>query len=170
MGGGDAAVTTTTAPEQLTLVPEELLDVIFDFLPVPVIPPLPPELATLAAAIAPIATTGCSALGLASIIIAVVAQSAEGVPIGRLLPYLAPVSSACASFPIPEVHTVCAFDEPFVIDVGGLTSTPPILGLGIDQVAAIEDALATSFGIDVPRLAPTLREQLDCEVVGRADG
>jgi hypothetical protein len=161
----EPGATTTTLPTELELVPEELLDAIFDLLPPPVIPPLPPELAKLAAAIAPIATTGCSGLGLASVIVAVVAQSAEGVPVGRLLPYLAPVSSACASFPIPKVHTVCAADEPLILDLAGLTSSPPIIGLGIDQLDAIESQLATTFGQSVPRLAPSLREQFDCELV-----
>jgi hypothetical protein len=168
-GAAGDAVTTTTAPSALELVPPEVLDLVFDAIPPIEFPPLPEELATLAAAIAPIATTGCSGLGLASLVVAVVAQTVEGVPLGRLLPYLAPVSTACASFPIPEHHTECAADEPLVIDLGGLTETPPILGLGIDQLDAIETLMADTFGIAAPRLAPELRTMFDCRLVSRAD-
>jgi hypothetical protein len=63
------------------------------------------------------------------------------------------------------VHTVCAADEPFVIDLAGLTKSPPIIGLGIDQLDAIESQLASTFGQSIPRLAPSLREQFDCKLV-----
>ena len=98
---------------------------IFDAIPPFEFPPLPDELATARRTRSrPSPPTGAAALGLASIVIAVVAQTVEGVPLERILPYLAPVSAACASFPIPEARTVCAADEPFVIDLGGLTSRP----------------------------------------------
>jgi len=156
---------STTEPTALELVPPELLDLIFDLIPTLQFPPLPPELATLARAMAPIASYGCSGLGLASIVIAVVAQTIEGVPLERVLPYLAPVSAACASFPIPEQRTVCAADAPFIIDIGGLTNSPPIIGLGIDQLDALESTLAATFGQEIPRLAPQLRTQFDCTFV-----
>ena len=159
-----AGATTTTLPGELELVPQELLDVIFEALPPVVFPPLPEELSTLAAGIAPIASFGCSGVGLASLVVSVVAQTVEGVPLGRLLPYLTPVSAACASFPVPQVHTVCAADEPLVIDLGGVTATPPIIGLGIDQLDALETLLESTFGVAVPKLAPELRTLFDCRV------
>jgi hypothetical protein len=156
---------TSTAPPELELVPPEVLDALLDALPPIVFPPLPEELRTLAAGIAPIASFGCSGLGLASLVVSVVTQTVEGVPLGRLLPYLTPVSAACASFPIPEVHTVCAADEPLVIDLGGVTTTPPIIGLGIDQLDAIETLMESTYGVSVPKLAPELRELLTCRIV-----
>jgi hypothetical protein len=129
------------------------------------VPALPPELAALANAIAPVATYGCSGLGLASVVVAVVAQSAQGVPVERVLPYLAPVVTACAAFPIPPVRTVCEADKPFIVDLGGLASGPPILGLGIDQIDAVETLLSATFGQSLPRVAPQLRAQLGCKQV-----
>lgn len=159
------ATTSTTKPGTLDLVPPEILDLIFDALPEVVLPPLPDELAPLAAVIAPIAATGCSGLGLASVVVAVVAQSANGVPVQRILPYLSPVSTACASFPIPLHHTVCAADAPLVFSLGGLANTPPILGLGIDEIEATSTLLANTFGQPLPDLAASLRTQLDCKIV-----
>jgi hypothetical protein len=161
----DGSTTTTTRAGALDLVSPEVLDLVFDAIPQIVLPPLPDELAPLARAIAPIAATGCSGLGLASVVVAVVAQSANGVPVQRLLPYLSPVSTACAAFPIAAHHTVCAADPPFVIDLGGLASTPPILGLGIDEIEATQTLLAQTFGQPMPDLAASLRTQLDCKVV-----
>jgi hypothetical protein len=160
-----AGATATTLPEELELVPPEVLDAVLDALPPVVFPPLPEELSTLAAGLAPIASFGCSGLGLAGLVVSVVSQTVEGVPLGRLLPYLTPVSAACASFPIPEAHTVCAVDEPLVIDLGGVTSTPPIIGLGIDQLEAIETLLESAYGVAVPRIAAELRTLLDCRLV-----
>lgn len=152
-------------PGALDLVPPELLNLIFDSLPPVLVPPLPPEFASLAAAIAPVAAFGCTGLGLASVVIAVVAQTAEGVPVARLLPYLAPVVTACAAFPIPTSYTVCAADEPLVVDLGGVAKTPPILGMGIDQIEALEHALSAAFGQAIPSTAAGLRTQLDCRLV-----
>ncbi len=164
-GESEGVGATTTSVPALELVPPEVLDLVFDAIPPLVFPPLPEELSTVAAAIAPLAATGCTGLGLASIVVAVVAQTAEGVPLERILPYLAPVSAACASFPVARVHTVCAADAPLVIDLGGVTDTPPLLGLGIDQLDALEELMAESFGAAAPRLAPELRTLLDCEIV-----
>lgn len=161
-GTATAPTTATTKPGSLELVPPELLDLVFDAIPAFVFPPLPDELAPITAALAPIAATGCSGLGLAGIVVAVAAQSANGVPVQRILPYLAPLSAACASFPIPKKHTVCAVDVPFVTDLGGLTSTPPILGLGIDEIDQTEQLLASTFGQTLPPLADQLRKQFDC--------
>lgn len=153
-------------PEPLDLIGADFFDTIFDLIPSPpALPPLPPQLEAVIRAAAPIAAQGCTGLGLAALVIAVVAPSVEGVPIERILPYLAPVTSACAFFPIPKLHTVCAADEPLIIDVGGLTKTPPILGLGIDQLTAIEDVIASYYGDGFPRLSDTARETLDCKLV-----
>ena len=169
---GDEVGEDTTVPpaddedgDELALVPPEILDLVFDALPPFVFPSLPDEVLPVARAVAPVAATGCSAIGLAGVVVAVAAQTAEGVPIERLLPYLAPVSTACASFPIPAVHTVCEADKPFITDLAGLTTSPPILGLAIDQLQAIEQLLTNSFGVAVPALSADLRVQLDCELV-----
>ena len=101
------------------------LDTLFDLIPPPPsLPTLPARNRARRAAVPRIAAQGCTGLGLASLVVAVVAPSLEEVPIERILPYLAPVTSACAFFPIPKVHTVCAADEPLIIDLGGLTKTP----------------------------------------------
>jgi hypothetical protein len=171
--GGVASPTTVETVDRghddggdaLQIVPPEILDAIFDALPPLVFPALPREIEPLTNAIAPLAATGCSGLGLAGVVIAVAAQTAEGVPLERLLPYLAPASTACATFPIPPVHTVCEADKPFITDIGGLTSTPPILGLGIDELRAFEQLMTAQFGVAVPSVADSLAAQLDCELV-----
>jgi hypothetical protein len=170
--GGDGGGTTTTAAaapdddgDALQLVPPELLDAIFDVLPPLIFPALPPEVAPVANAVAPLMTTGCSGLGLTSVVVAVAAQSIDGVPFDRLLPYLTPLSTACASFPVPKVHTVCEGDKPLIIDLAGLTSTPPILGLGIDQLRAFEQLMTSQFGMSVPAISDQLATQLHCQLV-----
>jgi hypothetical protein len=171
-GNGDDGSTTTTAAaadddggDALQLVPPELLDAIFDVLPPLVFPALPPEVAPVANAVVPLMSTGCSGLGLASVVVAVAAQSIDGVPFDRLLPYLAPVSTACASFPVPKAHTVCEGDKPLIIDLAGLTSTPPVLGLGIDQLRAFEQLMTSQFGMTVPAVSDQLSTQLHCTLV-----
>ncbi len=147
-------------------IPPELIDELFNLFPPPAaLPEIPAELQAIVRAAAPLATHGCTGLGLASLVVAVVAPSAEGIPLERILPYLAPVTSACANFPIPETHTVCAADAPFVLDLGGLATSPPILGLGIDQLTAVEDIIALSFGDSIPRISDAAREALDCRLV-----
>lgn len=159
----------TPSPDPEFVPPEELPPGLFDplFDAIPGLPAIdtPPELMPLFRAVAPIAGYGCTATGLASLVLAVVAPSVEDVPLERILPYLAPVTSACANFPIPETHTVCALDQPFVVDLGGLATSPPVIGVGIDVIEAFETELINAFGIEVPRLSASLREQLDCEVV-----
>ena len=165
-GTADTVVPDTPREENpLDIVPPELLDAIFDALPPVAAPPLPDELAPIFNAVAPVAATGCSGLGLAGVVIAVAAQTVEGVPFDRILPYLAPASTACAAFPIPKVHTVCAADAPFIQDLGGLTTSPPILGLGIDELRAFEALMSSSFGVTLPSVADSLSETLDCELV-----
>lgn len=167
-------VPPTTAPPTVQLPeakPPELveptfIDNVFNLVPPPpALPDLPPEMLAMIRAVSPIASKGCTGLGLASLVVAVVAPSLEGVPIERILPYLAPVTSACAYFPIPKQHTVCKADEPFVQDIGGLTKTPPILGLGIDQLTAFEDLVIEQFGMQFPRISDTARDTLDCKLV-----
>jgi hypothetical protein len=151
--------------DALEIVPPEVLDAIFDALPPLVFPAVPRELEPLTNAIAPLAAPGCSGLGLGGVVVAVAAQTAEGVPLERLLPYLAPASTACAAFPLAPVHTVCEADQPFVQDLGGLTTTPPILGLGIDEIRAFETLMANQFGTTVPSIADELSKQLSCRLV-----
>lgn len=164
----------TTAPptEQLPdgkppeFVEPTFIDNVFNLIPPPpALPDLPPEMLAVIRAVSPLASKGCTGLGLASLVVAVVAPSLEGIPIERILPYLAPVTSACAYFPIPKQHTVCKADEPFVQDIGGLTKTPPILGLGIDQLTAFEDLVIEQFGMQFPRISDTARATLDCKLV-----
>ncbi len=164
----DPSIPESTTPETVPpeQVPPDPLDPLFDAIPVPQVGETPPELMPVLNAISPIANYGCSATGLAALVIAVVAPSVDGVPLERLLPYLTPVTQACANFPIPQTHTECEFDGPFIIDVGGLTKTPPILGVGIDTIEAIETQLIEEYGIQIPRISDQLREQLNCEIVG----
>lgn len=169
--GKPPATTPPTTPELPEAKPPELVeptffDNVFNLVPPPpALPELPPEVLAVIRSVTPIASRGCTGLGLASLVVAVVAPSLDGVPIERILPYLAPVTSACAYFPIPKLHTVCAADEPFVIDVGGLTKTPPVLGLGVDQLTAFEDLVIEQFGMAFPRISDVAREQLDCKLV-----
>lgn len=165
---GPPATGTEAPPEAVPpeSIPPELIDQLFDlFPPPPALPDIPPELQPVVRAVSPIAKYGCTGLGLASLVVAVVAPSLEGIPLERILPYLVPVTSACAYFPIPETHTVCAADEGLIIDLGGVATTPPVLGLGIDQLTAVEDLIAQSFGASFPRLSDTAREALDCRLV-----
>ncbi len=160
---GETPLPESPPPE---FIEPAFIDTLFDLIPPPQsLPELPPEIQRIIRAAGPIATQGCTGLGLAALVVAVVAPSAEGVPIERILPYLAPVTSVCAYFPIPKLHTVCAADEPLIIDLGGLTKTPPILGLGIDQLTAIEDIVAEMYGDGFPRVSDLAREQLDCHLV-----
>lgn len=171
----DLAPTTTVAqapsesPPPEIIPPEELPPGFFDpfFDVIPGLPAIdtPEELMPLYRAVAPIATHGCTATGLAAIVLAVVAPSVEGVPLERLLPYLSPVTSACANFPIPKTHTECELDQPFIIDLGGLAMSPPIIGMGIDAIEAFETELIATYGVGVPRVSGSLRETLNCEVV-----
>lgn len=149
-------------PEEL---PPNFFDPVFDAIPGLPAVNTPPELMPVFRAVAPIAGYGCTATGLASLVLAVVAPSVEQVPVERLLPYLAPVTSACANFPLPEARTVCALDEPFVADLGGLATSPPVIGLGIDSIQAFETELIETYGIPIPRISDSLREQLDCELI-----
>ena len=161
------APTETPPPE--TIPPEELPPGFFDpfFDAIPGLPAVdtPEELMPLLRAVSPIATHGCTATGLAAIVLAVAAPSVEGVPLERLIPYLSPVTSACANFPIPTTHTECEFDKPFIIDLGGLAMSPPILGMGIDAIEAFETELVNTYGVAVPRVSGSLRDTLNCEVV-----
>ena len=167
-----AAVGTPTesAPPEI-IPPEELPPGFFDpfFDTVPGLPALdtPEALMPLLRAVSPIANYGCSATGLASLVLAVVAPSVEGVPLERILPYLSPVITACANFPIPETHTECELDQPFIIDIGGLAKSPPVIGVGIDVIEAFETEIVDTYGVEVPRISTSLRETLDCEIVTR---
>ena len=89
--------TRRTLPARSTSCRPEILDAIFDALPPFAFPALPDEIAPIANAVAPVAATGCSGLGLAGVVIAVAAQTVDGVPFDRILPYLAPASTACAA-------------------------------------------------------------------------
>jgi hypothetical protein len=165
---GDGPLTPTSLLETVPPeeVPPELIDELFDMFPPPqALPDVPENLQPVVRAVAPLATQGCTGLGLAGLVVAVVAPSAEGVPLERILPYLAPATGACANFPIPETHTVCEADKPLIFDLGGVTKTPPILGLGIDQLAAIEAIINTATGGGFLNLSETARDLLGCEVV-----
>lgn len=143
----------------------QLLDDVFDLLPTPQIPEVPPELQPLVASLAPFASYGCSATGLTALVLSAVTPALSDLPLHRIIPLLAPITGLCAAFPIPDVHTVCAIDEDLMIDVGGLVTTPPIIGLGIDQIDLYEAMIASAYGDALPRLAPQLRSIFDCEIV-----
>ncbi|WP_436793715.1 hypothetical protein [Actinospongicola halichondriae] len=159
--------TESTPPE--IIPPEELppdfFDPVFDAIPGLPAVDTPEELLPVLRAVAPIANYGCSATGLAALVLAVVAPSVDGVPLERVIPYLGPVTTACANFPIPATHTECELDKPFIIDLGGLAKTPPVIGVGIDVIEAMEAEMIAAFGADIPRFSASLRDTLDCEVV-----
>ena len=133
-----------------------------------VFPPLPEELRTLAAGIAPIAAYGCSGVGLASLVVSVVSQTVEGVPLGRLLPYLTPVERGVRGVPDPAgAHRVrggrAARHRPRRGD-----STPPILGPRHRPARRHRDAMSPRSAISVPQPRPrAARPALDCRVVGK---
>jgi hypothetical protein len=117
------------------------------------LPPPPAELAPLVAAVAPLASQGCSAIGLAGVVAAVAGPTAgDAVPIAALLPYLAPAYQACAAFPVPQgERTICEIDEQaraagYPTDASGLMKTPNLIGTGIDTIAGIEVAIEAMTG------------------------
>lgn len=131
------------------------------------LPPVPEELRPLLAVVTPLTTQGCSALGLAAVVAAVAGTAAQDVPVGQLLPYLAPVYSACATFPPPSGDpTVCALDDAaheagYPKDVSGLMKTPNAIGAGVDVLYGIEAAVEAYTG-QAPGLVAGIAEQLGC--------
>jgi hypothetical protein len=160
-GGGtvpESPVPVPATPELVTIPPPP---------PVPV-PAVPEELQPLLAAVAPLTTQGCSAIGLAAVVTAVVGPTAgDAVPFAQLLPYLTPAYSACATFPAPEGdRTICSVDEQlrdagYPADVSGLAKTPNLIGLGVDVIAGFERAVASATGQELG-LAAALAEALGC--------
>lgn len=131
------------------------------------LPPPPAELEPLLAAVGPLTANGCSGLGLAAVVIAVAGTAAKDVPVGQVLPYLAPVYSACAAFPPPPGEpTVCEIDRAaaeagYPSDVSGLMKTPQAIGTGIDVLYGIEAAIEAYTG-QAPGLVGGLADQLGC--------
>lgn len=137
-------------------------------LPALPMPDPPEQLEPLARAAAPLAATGCSVIGLAGIVIAVVAPTVEDLPLEQLLPYLAPVYSICSLFPIPPARTICPIDReihaPLPTSITSLLPPPAVMGVGIDTIEGIEAAVAMMTGQTVPSLAEELRTRLGCTV------
>jgi hypothetical protein len=137
--------------------------------PPPVPPaPIPEELRPVVAAVAPLTSQGCSAVGLAGVVTAVVGPAAgDAVPVASLLPYLQPAYSACATFPAPEgERTICAVDEQareagYPADASGLAKTPNVIGLGVDVFTGIDRAIEAMTG-QSSGIADTLYETLGC--------
>jgi hypothetical protein len=132
------------------------------------LPPPPAELAPLVAAVAPLASQGCSAIGLAGVVAAVAGPTAgDAVPIAAVLPYLAPAYQACAAFPVPQGdRTICSIDEQaraagYPPDAGGLMKTPNLIGTGIDTIAGIETAIEAMTGQSLG-IASVLYDSLGC--------
>lgn len=131
------------------------------------LPPLPDELRPLLGVVTPLTNQGCSALGLAAVVAAVAGTAAQDVPVGQLLPYLAPVYSACATFPPASADpTVCALDDAaheagYPKDVSGLMKTPNAIGTGVDVLYGIETAIEAYTG-QAPGLVAGLAAQLGC--------
>lgn len=155
----------TPAPPE----PEEPSGVPLDIPPPPALPlpPVPAELRPLLGAVAPLTTQGCSAIGLAAVVAAVGATAAQGVPVAEILPYVAPAYTVCASFPVPEgERSICAVDEAmraagYPADASGLAKTPNIIGLGVDVLAGIDQAVEAYTGSN-PGLADQIGAQLGC--------
>lgn len=132
------------------------------------VPPVPEELEPVVAAVGPLTTHGCSAIGLAGVVVAVAAPAVGGdVPVADLMPYLAPAYSACATFPAPsDDPTICELDEAareagYPADVSGLIKTPNIIGTGIDTLYGIEAAVEAYTGQTLG-VVDQLAEQLGC--------
>ncbi len=138
-----------------------------DLPPLP-LPATPAELEPLFNAMAPMMATGCSGIGLAAVVVAVVAPTVEDVPLAELMPYLAPLYSVCAYFPIPSVRTICPIDDQIAAqlpdDLTALVTAPTVIGLGIDEIAGMEAAVLQMTGQTVPPLADSLRQQLGCRI------
>ena len=128
--------------------------------PVP-IPAAPKEIQPVLRAVSPIVRSGCSAVGLAGVVIAVAGPGLEPVPATQLAPYLVPAYAACATFPPFGARTVCALDDIYAVDTGGLIPSPAIIGMGIDVIEQMEK-LAELAGGPPPGTAEQLRQQLDC--------
>lgn len=128
--------------------------------PVP-IPMAPKEIQPLLRALSPLVRTGCSAVGLAGVVIAVAGPGLEPVPATQLAPYLVPAYAACATFPPFGARTVCALDDIYAVDTGGLIPSPAVIGMGIDSIEQMEK-LGELAGGPPPGTAEQLRQQLDC--------
>ena len=142
-------------------------------LQLPALPPLPfpavpDQVQPLLDAVSPLMKTGCSAIGLAAVVVAVVAPTVQQVPLDQLMPYLVPAYTVCALFPIPKSHTVCPVDEQIAAQLpASLTSlfpAPTVMGLGIDVIAGMEAAAQQAYGIPIPTLSDSLRTQLGCHI------
>lgn len=131
------------------------------------LPAVPDELQPVLAAVGPLTTQGCSGLGLAAVVVAVVGTTAQDVPVGQVLPYLAPAYSACAAFPPPGGDpTICdldraAHDAGYPSDVSGLMKTPNAIGTGVDVLYGIEAAIEAYTG-QSPGLVASIADQLGC--------
>ena len=138
--------------------------------PPPALPlgPVPDELKPLVAAVAPLTSTGCSALGLSGVLVAIVGTTAQGVPVGEVLPYLGPAFTACALFPGPGGDVlICDIDQAardagYPADVSGLAKTPNLIGTAVEVLYGIEAAIATYTG-QSPGIADGIATQLGCE-------
>jgi hypothetical protein len=121
----------------------------------------PKEIQPLLRALSPLVRTGCSAVGLAGVVIAVAGPGLEPVPATQLAPYLVPAYAACATFPPFGARTVCALDDIYAVDTGGLIPSPAVIGMGIDSIEQMEK-LGELAGGPPPGTAEQLRQQLDC--------
>lgn len=131
------------------------------------LPPAPEELQPVLDAVAPLTAQGCSGLGLAAVVIAVAGTSAKDLPVGQVLPYLAPVYTACAAFPsLATDSTSCDLDRAaeeagYPADVSGLMRTPRVIGTGVDVLYGIEAAIEAYTG-QAPGLVGNIADQLGC--------
>lgn len=131
------------------------------------LPPIPAELQPLFEVVSPLTGLGCSAVGLAAVVAAVVAPTAEGVPVAQIMPYLAPLYTVCATVgTINTAPTICALDEQaraagYPADVSGLAPTPNVIGMGMDVIINLEKAIQIYTGQSLGIAAP-LYEQLGC--------
>lgn len=132
--------------------------------PIP-LPAVPKEIQPVVRAVSPLVRTGCSAVGLVGVVIAVAGPGLEPIPATQLAPYLVPAYAACALFPSFGPRTVCALDDLYAIDTGGLIESPAVIGIGIDTIEQLEK-LGEAAGGAPPGTAEQLRQQLDCRKGG----
>lgn len=136
--------------------------------PPPALPlgPVPEEVEPIVAAVAPLTATGCSALGLSGVLVAIVGTTAQDVPADEILPYLGPAFSACALFPAPEGVLICdvdraARDAGYPADVSGLAKTPNLVGTAVEVLYGVEAAIVAYTG-QSPGTADAVAELLGC--------
>ena len=134
-------------------------------LPAVPIPTLPASLDPVLQLGSPLASTGCGVLGITRLGILTLAPAAPQLPLEDANGYLVPAYTACAVLPLPATTTVCTIDNQVAAQepaqLVGIYTLPPVVGLTLDQIAAVEALLAP---LAAPNLSTPLAATLTCDV------